>query len=75
MNAKVEHRVIIKFLLNEREDATEIHDKFLRASQEDAYTFSSVYEWIRAFKMGQTSVLDEHRAERPRFDHIDSTIL
>jgi hypothetical protein len=33
---------------------------------------SSVYEWIRAFKTGRTSVLGELRAERPRLGHIDS---
>jgi transposase len=75
MDAKTEQRVIIKFLSSEGADAIEIHDRLLRAFQQDAYTISSVYEWIRAFKMGRTSVADEHRAGRPRLDHIDCKIL
>jgi hypothetical protein len=43
----------------------------LRAFQEDADTFSGFSEWIIAFQMGSTSVLDECRAGRPRLDHID----
>jgi hypothetical protein len=75
MNAKVEQRAIIKFLSNEGADAIEIHHKLLRVFQDDAYTISRVYEWIRAFKTGRTSVLVEHRVERRRLDHIDSKIL
>jgi hypothetical protein len=56
MKAKVEQRAIIKFLSNEGADATEIHHRLLRAFQEDAYTLSSVYEWIRVFKTGRTIV-------------------
>jgi hypothetical protein len=75
MDAKLEQRVIIKLLSNEGADPIEIHSRLLRAFQEDAYMLSSVYEWIRAFKTGRRSVLDEHRAGRPRLDHIDSKIL
>jgi hypothetical protein len=46
MNAKVEARVIIKFLSNEGAYAIEIHHRLLQAFQEDVYTISSVYEWI-----------------------------
>jgi hypothetical protein len=72
MDAKMEQRVITTFLSSEGADATEIHSRLLRAFQEDAYTISSVYEWIRAFKTGRTSVADEHLAGRSRLDHIDS---
>jgi hypothetical protein len=75
INAKVEKRVIIKFLSNEGADATEIHHRLLRAFQENAYTLSSVYGWIRAFKTGRTIVWDEHRAGSPALDHINSKIL
>jgi hypothetical protein len=62
MNAKVEQRVIIKFLSKEEADEIEIHHRLFRAFQEDAYIVSSVCEWIQAFKTGRTSVLDDHRA-------------
>jgi hypothetical protein len=75
MNAKVEQRVIIKFLSNEGADAIEIHHRLLQAFQEDVYTLSNVYEWIRVFNTWRTIVWDEHRAGRPRLDHIDSNIL
>jgi AraC-like DNA-binding protein len=75
MNAKVEQRVIIKFLSNEGADATEIHHRLFRAFQEDAYTLSSVYQWIRALKTGRTIVSDMHQAGRSQLDHIHSKIL
>jgi hypothetical protein len=46
MDARVEQRVIIKFLSNEGADPTEVHHKLLRNFQEDVYTVSSAYEWI-----------------------------
>jgi hypothetical protein len=75
MNPKVEQRVIIKFLSNEGEDATEMHHRLLQAFHEDAYTLSSVYEWIQAFETRRTIVWDDYRAGRLRLDHIDSKIL
>jgi hypothetical protein len=75
MNAKLEQRVIMKSPWSEKTDPVEMHDRLIRTFQEDAYTISSVYEWIRAFKRGRTNVLDELRAGRSRFDHIDSKIL
>jgi hypothetical protein len=75
MNVKLEQRIIIKFLWSEITDLVGIHSRLLWAFREDAYTLSSVYEWIKAFKTGRTSVLDEHRTGRPRLDHIDSKIL
>jgi AraC-like DNA-binding protein len=75
MNAKVEQLIIIKFLSDEGADAPEIHHKHLRAFQEDAYTLSSVYEWIRVFKTWRTIVWDEHRVGRSPLGHIDSKIL
>jgi hypothetical protein len=75
MNAKLEQGVIIKFLRGEDIDPVEIHHRLLCAFQEDAYELSSVYEWIRAFKPERTNLLDDHRAGRPRLDHIDPQIL
>jgi hypothetical protein len=75
MDAKMGQRVIITFLSSEGVDAIEIHSRLLQVFQEDAYTISGVYEWIRAFKTGRTSVTDEHRAGKRRLDHIDSKIL
>jgi hypothetical protein len=46
MKAKAEQRVIIKFLSNERANATEIHHRLFQAFQEDVYTLFRVYEWI-----------------------------
>jgi hypothetical protein len=52
-----------------------MHDRLLRAFQDDAYTISSVYEWIRVFRTERTIVLDGRWAERSRFHHIDSKSL
>jgi transposase len=75
MNGKVKQRVIIKFFSSDGVDAIEILHRLLRAFQKNSHILSSVYEWIQAFKTGRTSVLDEHRAGRPRIDHSDSKIL
>jgi transposase len=75
MHVTVKQRIISQFLWTEGADPVEIHSRLLHAFAEDAYTLSSVYEWIRAFRTGRTSVVDEHRSGRPRLDHIDSKIL
>jgi hypothetical protein len=75
MNAKLEEFVIMQFLWSAQRDAVEIHSRLVQAFQRDVYTFSSVYDLIRAFKTGRTSVLHADRAERPRLDYIDSKIL
>jgi hypothetical protein len=75
MDAKAEQCIIVKFLLNESSDAIEIHHKLLQQFQEDVYLLLSAYEWIKVFKTEFASVVDEHRGEWPRFDHIDSKIL
>jgi hypothetical protein len=75
MDAKLEQRVIMQFLWSEKTDPVEIHYSLSRTFQEDAYTISSVHEWVRTFKTGRTIVLDELRAERPRLDHIGSTTV
>jgi hypothetical protein len=63
MDAKVEQHIIIKFLCGEGVDPVEIHSRLLHAFQEDIYTLSSIYEWIRAFRTERTNVVDEHRSE------------
>jgi hypothetical protein len=60
MNARLQQRVIIKFLSSEDIDPVKIHHRLLCASQEEAYVLLSVYEWIRAFKSGRTNLLDDH---------------
>jgi hypothetical protein len=75
MNAKLEQRVIMKFLWNEKRDAVEIHYRLSRAFQKDAYMLPSVHEWIRAFKTKHTGVLDKARAGRSRLDHLNSKIV
>jgi hypothetical protein len=75
MNAKLEQRVIIKFLWSKDIYHVEIRHRLFRAFPGDAYGLWSVYEWIRAFKSGRTNLLDCHRAGRPRLYHIDSEIL
>jgi hypothetical protein len=65
----------MKFLWSAKRDAVEIHRRFLRAGQEDAYPLWSVYKCIEAFKTGRTSLLDELEAGWPRPDHIDSKIF
>jgi hypothetical protein len=52
MNAKVEPRVIIKFLSNEGADATEIHDRLLRAFQEILTPFPVFMNRSRPSKLG-----------------------
>jgi hypothetical protein len=47
---RLEQSVIVRFPWSEKKNAVKIHYRLFRAFQEDAYTFSSVYESIRAFK-------------------------
>jgi hypothetical protein len=75
MDMKVEQHVIIKFLCGEGADHVERHSRLLNTFQEDAYTLSSIYEWIKAFQTSRTSVVDEYQSELPRLNYIDSEIL
>jgi hypothetical protein len=72
MNAKLEQRAIKKFPRSKKSEAVEIHCRLFQVFQEDEDQFSRFYELIRAFKTECTSMLDEDRAERPRFNQIDS---
>jgi hypothetical protein len=65
----------MNFPWSEGRDPVEIHSRLLGVFQEDVYMLSSLYEWIKAFETGSTSVLDKQLAGPPRLDRIDSKIL
>ncbi|GFR78108.1 histone-lysine N-methyltransferase SETMAR [Elysia marginata] len=61
----VEYRSVIKFLYLKGQNSTEIPQKMVQVYAEKCPNFSTVAHWVRKFKSGFLSVMDEHREGRP----------
>jgi len=71
---KEEQRGVIRFLWSEGVTGAEIHRRLSAQYGDSALPRRSVYEWIKRFQYGQTSVKDEERAGRPSTSITDSNV-
>ncbi|GFR86864.1 histone-lysine N-methyltransferase SETMAR [Elysia marginata] len=60
-----EYHSVIKFLYLKRQNSTEIHQEMVQVYAEKCPNYSKVTHWVRKFKSGFLSVMDEHREGRP----------
>ncbi|GFR93853.1 transposase [Elysia marginata] len=63
----VEYRSVIKFLhlKMKGQNSTEIHQEMVQVYAEKCSSYSTATHWVRKFKSGFLSVMDEHREGRP----------
>ena len=62
----VEYRFVIKFLHLKRQTLTEIHQQMVEVYAEKCSNYSTVTHWVRKFKSGFLSVMDEPRKGWPK---------
>ncbi|GFR83139.1 transposase [Elysia marginata] len=60
----VEYRSVIKVLYLKGQNSTEIHQEMVQVYAEKCSNYSTVTPWVRKFKSGFLSVMDEHREGR-----------
>ncbi|GFR62469.1 histone-lysine N-methyltransferase SETMAR [Elysia marginata] len=61
----VEYRSVIKLFYLNGQNSTEIHHEMVQVCAEKCPYYSTVTHWVRKFKSGFLSVMDEHREGRP----------
>ena len=71
---KEEQRGMILFLWSEGVTGAEIHRRLSAQYGDIAIPRRSVYEWIKKFQHGRTSVKDKERAGRPSTSITDSNV-
>ena len=64
-------RAIIEFLVNEEIPAAYIHHRLQRVYGDIYMGASSVRWWVKHFKVGNTSIQDQPRSDRPRTASIE----
>jgi hypothetical protein len=75
MEARLEQRIIIKFLSIEGRTADKIRTRLLLLYGEDIYALVIIYKWICEFRTWRTSIFDQLRSGRPSINRIDADIL
>ncbi|GFR62975.1 histone-lysine N-methyltransferase SETMAR [Elysia marginata] len=60
----VEYRSVIKFFYLKGQNSTEIHQEMVQVYAEKCPNYSTVTHWVREFRSGFLSVMDEHRKGR-----------
>jgi hypothetical protein len=71
---KEEQRGVIRFLWSKGVPGAEIHRRVSAQYGDSALPRRSVYEWIKRFQHGRTSLKDEKRAGRQSTSITDSTV-
>jgi hypothetical protein len=72
---EIEQRCIVKFVWKENTNAYEIQQRLKAVYGDSSYALSTIYEWMRNFKLGRTKIHDFHRSGRAPIDHIDDDIM
>ena len=62
---RVEYRAVIRFLLLEGENATNIHKRLSNVYGKSSPSYSTVASWVSEFKRGRKDLNDEPRPGRP----------
>lgn len=65
MEARIEQRVVIKFLVAEGEKASRVLERLQAIYGDCCLSKSQVYEWYQRFRDGRTSVSDDEHPGRP----------
>ena len=60
-NQKFEYRSVIKFLVLEGESPSNIYKRLMVVYGDHAPSHITVFEWVRRFKGGQTTIKDDPR--------------
>lgn len=69
-----EQRCVIKFLVKTENKPKKICEKLQEAFGDAAVSQSVVYEWVKRFKEGQTSLRDNARSGRPSTSRNESNV-
>jgi hypothetical protein len=72
---EVEQRCVIRFLILEGCNAEQIHDRLAHVYGDDAFVQSTVYKWMREFRLGRKAVQELPTVGRPCLDDIDGAIV
>jgi hypothetical protein len=72
---EVEQCCVIQFLMLKGCNAEQIHDRLARVYGDDTFLQSTVYKWMREFRLERNVVGDLPRVEKRCLDDIDGAIV
>ena len=70
----LEIRAVIKYLVKKGLQPRQIYDDMLLTLADNAPSYSTVKKWVALFKLGRTSIDDDHRSGRPREGVTEETV-
>jgi len=77
VNTKMENnevRAVIKYFCLKKMSTKDIHADLVETLQDCALPYSTVARWCKEFKLGRTSIEDEHRKGRPSTSHTGENV-
>ena len=72
--SKFEIRAVIKYMACKGESYTSIHSEMLEVCGKSAPSLSTVHFWVKEYKRGRESTLDEKRSGRPKIAVTEHSI-
>ncbi|GFV76751.1 protein GVQW3 [Trichonephila clavipes] len=70
----MDQRINMLFCFKLGKSAKETHEMLKKVYKDEAITSKSVYEWLKRFREGRTSLEDAPRAGRPKATHTQENI-